>query len=255
MTFSQLVVLLAALLAAGLMVHGVFSPVRHLPLSFFKQLCAIAAVLWALIGLRYAQAGVLFFGLAVVCAAAWASFCAGKIFFGKILLGAGAGLGVTCGILSATPPALAGVPPAIHLWLLVSLYLSSALLGAALVAVLIAGAAETLPDLPAFLLQRAAKTVLALAGLRVLLLLASGIFYPRLAPAWGTDFTHAFLDFDRNGLLFLFRLVMGVIFPLGLSVLAWKFADRDMRREARGVFSVVLVSVLLGESLALYLRF
>lgn len=102
-------------------------------------------------------------------------------------------------------------------------------------------------SLPFQLLARGAALFGALAAARAVLLVIAIAANPR------PEGREALLSLDRDALFFLFRVVWGIIGPLGLSWFIWRTAELKSNQAATGLLYVALVFVLIGELLANFL--
>jgi hypothetical protein len=99
-------------------------------------------------------------------------------------------------------------------------------------------------ELPFRLLSRGAALFAALAAIRTLFLGAAIAVNP--APGG----LAALFSLERDALFFLFRVMWGIVGPLGLAYFIWKTADMRSNQAATGLLYVALVFVLIGELLS-----
>jgi protein NrfD len=102
-------------------------------------------------------------------------------------------------------------------------------------------------SLPFALLARGAALFAGLAVFRTVYLAAA------VATHSGSEGLHSLLSVDRDALFFLFRVLWGIVGPLGLSYFIWRTAEMKSNQAATGLLYVALVFVLIGELLSSYL--
>jgi hypothetical protein len=102
-------------------------------------------------------------------------------------------------------------------------------------------------SLPFRLLARGAALFAGLAAARAVLLGAAIAVNPR------PEGLEALTSLERDALFFLFRVVWGLVGPLGLSYFIWRTAEMKSNQAATGLLYVAVVFVLVGELLSSYL--
>lgn len=102
-------------------------------------------------------------------------------------------------------------------------------------------------SLPFRLLARGAALFAGLAVLRTALLGAAVLVNP------SPEGLASLLSLERDALFFLFRVLWGIVGPLGLSYFIWRTARMRSNQAATGLLYVALLFVLIGELLSSYL--
>lgn len=102
-------------------------------------------------------------------------------------------------------------------------------------------------SLPFRLLARGAALFAALAVLRTTLLGAAVLINPN------PEGLSSLLSLERDALFFLFRVLWGIVGPLGLAYFIWRTAEMKSNQAATGLLYVALLFVLIGELLSSYL--
>ena len=196
----------------------------------------------------YGPAGAALGGL-VVCAAAYSlAALAGRHDLAVATGGAGGIAGVvTLALLAAllAPPAWS------YAGLLLSLLVSAAVLGAALMSMLWGHWYLTSGRLPKEPMEQMALLLVGALAVQIALVVVGALLPARAAPPAEVVFG---LTLGRNPAFWL-RVGVGLLFPVGAAYLAWRAATIRGMMSATGLLYLALGAILAGEVLARGLLF
>jgi hypothetical protein len=103
-------------------------------------------------------------------------------------------------------------------------------------------------------LQRAIKLFLLVLGIRALTLVGGLIALRMADPMFAHSFIGALLDPSQDLFFFVMRIFWGLLLPAGLGFMIWKCARSGSNQSATGLLYLAEVSVLIGETMAAYLK-
>lgn len=231
--------------ASGTALLLLFFPTRALGKGFFSLhgtiVCALVALsLWLQpTGLPVAWAVAATGSTAVYALLAHANRAA----LARPLLAAGAVFAAICAgrVALLAPRWPAGV------WTVASSAVGGLLFGAVVLTMNLGHWYLVSRSLPFRLLARGAVLFAGLVVARAVLLGAAIAVNPQ------PEGLEALTSLERDALFFLFRVVWGLVGPLGLSYFIWRTAEMRSNQAATGLLYVAVVFVLVGELLASYL--
>jgi hypothetical protein len=102
-------------------------------------------------------------------------------------------------------------------------------------------------------LIRITKVLMAVIGIRALLLIVFLLLLPQIAPLYTQQYLQQLWSANGNLMFFLMRVAWGLVLPLILAFMAWRCAVGKANQAATGLLYLCEVSVLFGELFAAYL--
>ncbi len=243
-------------LAMGSAMFVAWQDTRKIRKSFFEFNAAICVLIFLALSLWQAPLFSPFLiSLFLACASLW-HFRREHFFRGRMLL-KGAGLwGITFGLsaLASSSGFLKNIPPDVAWLFVVQLAGGSLLLGGVNGAMILGHWYLLMRNLDFIHLRRASIVVAALVAGRALLLAATLILLNRLDPLFAHSFISPLLDPNQNLFFFSMRIFWGLLLPGGLAWMIWRCARSGSNQSATGLLYLAEVSVLIGETMAVYLK-
>lgn len=268
MKLTLAVALILAEFGVGVLLMLPLVPIAEVKKSFFTFHGMLAAVCFALAGGLHAiefQAPLAAAGLGVALVACVASFGTShleKPTTTRLLHGIGAIAGIAFGIvlplygLSARLGTAQGsdviTPALVGAWMLSAL-LGAVLLGCVHNAMGLGHWYLISRNLSFGYLIRITKVLLAVLGVRLVVLVLVLLAMPHLAPLHSRQYLPQLFSVSGNLMFFLMRVMWGLALPIVLAVMSWRCAVGKANQAATGLLYLCEVSVLFGELFAAYL--
>ena len=248
--------ILLAELAIGSGFFACFQDAKKIRRSFFEFNAAFAAVIFLIISL-WQLPQLSLFGLCFLFAGGsfW-SFCREHFVRGKIFLKLSGLTGLAFGLYTlADGSGLFRSVPGSLMWLfLLQMAAGAFLLGGVHGAMVLGHWYLLMRDLDFSHLRRASILLGALIAARALLVLLSISFIRYSDPLFAEAFVAPLLDPNQNLFFFVMRLFWGLALPGALAVMIYRCARSGSNQSATGLLYLAEVSVLIGETLAVYLK-
>ena len=256
MKLSVICFIVLAELAIGSAIFVAWQDTRKIRKSFFEFCSGLSAAIFLTISIWQAPLLSPFALCFLLAAAALGHFWREHFFRGRMLL-KGAGLfGITFGIsaLAAGSGFLKGVPPELTWLFLVQLAAGALLLGGVHGAMILGHWYLIMHKLDFSHLRRASKIFAALVAGRALLLVVTLLLLTQMNPLFAHSFISPLLDPNQNFFFFSMRIFWGLLLPGGLAWMIWRCAKSGSNQSATGLLYLAEVSVLIGETIAVYLK-
>jgi hypothetical protein len=256
MKISATCLIVLAELAIGSAMFAALQDSKQIRKSYFEFCSGLSAAVFLAVSIWQApliSPFVLSFLLAV---AALGHFWKEHFFRGRMLL-KGAGLfAITFGIsaLAAGSGFLKGIPSGLAWLFLVQLAAGALLLGGVHGAMVLGHWYLIMHKLDFSHLRRASVVVAALIAGRALLLVATLLWLRHANPLFAHSFISPLLDSNQDLFFFSMRIFWGLVLPGALAWMIWRCAKSGSNQSATGLLYLAEVSVLIGETMAVYLK-
>lgn len=224
--------------------------------SFFEFSSALCAVIFLAISIWQAPLlSPFLFSFVFAVVALW-HFWREHFIRGRIFLKCSGLVGITFGIAALADGSgyLKDVPPNLVWLFLVQLAAGSLLLGGVHGAMVLGHWYLIMHKLDFSHLRRASLVFSAVLAGRMLLLIATLVLLHRLDPLFAHGFFSSLMDPNQNLFFFSMRVFWGLVLPGALAWMIWRCARSGSNQSATGLLYLAEVSVLIGETMAVYLK-
>jgi hypothetical protein len=248
--------LVLANLGAGSAVFASWLDARNIRKSYFEFCAGLSAVMF--LGVALWQAPQLsFYALACLLGAgAYWSFHREHPVRGRLFLKSAGLVGLTLALFSLADDQglLRGIPPRLSWIFLAQLAAGGMLLGAVHATMLLGHWYLIMTGLDFSHLRRAVRLFCILLGVRAACVAGGLLLIRLLDPLYAHRFIGALFSPSQDLFFFAMRVFWGLLMPAGLAWMTWRCAKSGSNQAATGLLYLTEVSVLIGETLAVYLR-
>jgi len=253
--FATCLIVLAEL-AIGSTLFGAWQDARKIRKSYFEFIAGLAAAIFLALSLWQAPLFSPFLLSFLFSGGSLWSFWREHYFRGRVFLKCSGLVGITFGIYALADESgfVKNIPHELAWIFLAQLAAGSLLLGSVHGAMLLGHWYLIMRNLDFSHLQRASLIVAALIAGRTLLLVATLFWLKHLDPLFAHGFISPLFDANQNLFFFSMRIFWGLILPGGLTWMIWRCAKSGSNQSATGLLYLAEVSVLIGETMAVYLK-
>lgn len=243
-------------LATGSALFGAWQDASKIRKSYFEFIAGLAAVIFVALSTWQAPLLSPFLISFLFAGGSLWSFWREHFFRGRVFLKCAGLVGITFGVFALADGSgfIRNVPHELAWIFLVQLAAGSLLLGGVHGAMVLGHWYLLMRNLDFSHLQRASLIVAGLIAGRALLLVATLLLLRRLDPLFAHGFISPLFDANQNLFFFSMRVFWGLVLPGGLAWMIWRCAKSGSNQSATGLLYLAEVSVLIGETMAVYLK-